>query len=197
MARKKKPTADDLLKSKKRDKKRKGLRLQRKLARNVLTTKLRSDRAFANVVAIRQGPRFSRDTATETPGQIVFGMRTGLFGHPTTTVLRIPYDQIVGATEDMKEMGEIVTKLGLLTLGALLNYNLTGGPEGMAKALAEWAEIDLEALRKEAAADEKEGPTSEPSIQAPGDFPIESAIDAVPVAPVAEPLLGQDDTGAE
>jgi hypothetical protein len=56
----------------------------------------------------------------------------------------------------MNEMGEIVTKIGLLTLGALLNYNLAGGPEGLAYALAKWAGMDVEAMRKAAQASDEE-----------------------------------------
>jgi hypothetical protein len=153
MARKTKPTADDLAKAKKRDKRRKGLRLKRAARLQALTTRAKSNRATAEVVALNQRPARVRGDEQPT-GQIVFGMRTGLFGHPTTTVLRVPDEQIAGAVEDMNEMGEIVTKIGLLTLGALLNYNLAGGPEGMAVAFARWAGLDLEALKK--ASDEEQ-----------------------------------------
>jgi hypothetical protein len=155
MARKTKPTADDLAKAKKRDKRRKGLRLKRAARLQALTTRAKSNRATAEVVALNQRPARVRGDEQPT-GQIVFGMRTGLFGHPTTTVLRVPDEQIAGAVEDMNEMGEIVTKIGLLTLGALLNYNLAGGPEGLAYALAKWAGMDVEAMRKAAQASDEE-----------------------------------------
>ncbi len=145
MGRKTRPTVDELLASKKRDKRRKGLKLKRAASRQSLRTELKTKRVYANVVAINQ--RAPRVRGEDQPaGSVVFGMRTGLFGHPTTTVLRVPDEQIVGAVEDLKEMGEIVTKVGLLTLGALLNYDLAGGPEKMARRFAEWAGIDLTAL---------------------------------------------------
>ncbi len=147
--RRKKPTRADLEKSLKRDKKRKALRLDREQRRVEFTKKVHAGRANAQIVAIRQAAPRLRGEAP-APGQVVFGMRTGLFGHPTQQVLRIQDEKIAGACENMSELGEIVSQIGILTLGALVNYNLAEGPEGLAKALAKWAAIDLEALRKEA-----------------------------------------------
>jgi hypothetical protein len=150
--------------SRKRQVRQKGLRLLREASRNILAEKVKASRATANVVALRRLPPKQRgeEGIYQPPGEVVFGMRTGLFGHPTTTVLRVKDETIVGANEEgddgRKELGEIVTQLGLLTAAALFNYNLAWGPDGLAKAMAKWAGIDVEALRKaaeeEAAAEE-------------------------------------------
>lgn len=87
----------------------------------------------------------------EQPGEVVFGVRQGLFGHPSTLTYRLKHEEIVGAVERPEDLGQIVTKLGVLALAQLLRHNLAYGTEGMAKRLSDWAGIDLEALAKEAA----------------------------------------------
>lgn len=145
--RKQKKTVQQLLKSRRRDQRKKGQRLARRALTEMVARRVANTRTYASVVAVR------RPDAEKGP-EILFGMRTGLFGHPTTTTLRVKDEQIVGAVEDVKELGEIVTQVGLLTLAALVNYNLAWGPEGLAKALARWACIDLTELEKRAEAEE-------------------------------------------
>jgi hypothetical protein len=98
-------------------------------------------------VPLKKVARHANVTAIRNNEETVFGMRTGLFGHPTTTVLRIADEKVVGAIEDPSELGEIVTQLGMLTAAALFNYNLAFGTEGLAEAMAKWAGIDVAALR--------------------------------------------------
>lgn len=141
---KRRKTVQDLLKSKRRDQRKKGQRLAKRALTETVVRQLSHQRTYSNIVMVRR---------PETPtagGELLLGVRTGLFGHPTTTVLKIQDEKVVGAVEDTKELGEIVTQLGLLTLGALLNYNLAMGPDGLAKALARWANIDLSELEKKA-----------------------------------------------
>jgi hypothetical protein len=117
-------------------------------------------RANANVVAIRQGDN------------IVFGMRTGLFGHPNTTVLRIPDETTVGAIEDISELGAVCTQVGMLVLASLFNYNLAFGADGLANKMAEWAGIDVEALKKAA---EEEAATVTEEVDEDGDVVVRTA----------------------
>lgn len=152
--RKVRKTAQQLAKSKKRSQRQKGLRLLREASRNIVAKKVRTNRADAQVIVLNR------------PEELTFGMRTGLLGHPTTTVLRVQHETLVGAleqgpdkdiTEDARrQLGEIATQVGLLTLAALFNYNLAWGPEGLAKKMADWAGIDIEALRAAAAAEAAE-----------------------------------------
>jgi hypothetical protein len=168
--------------SKKRDKKRKAGRLRRAAEKRQLQREIKATRLFANIVAIRDvKTTLSDEGKAEKTGSTVFGVRVGLFGHPTTTILRIPDEKAVGAVEDTKEMGEIVTQLGLLTLGALLKFNLAGGPEALAKAYARWCGIDLEALKREA--DEEALEKVRADIEAQKvvtDAATDAATDAVP-----------------
>jgi hypothetical protein len=140
-----KKTVQQLLKSRRRDQRKKGQRLAKRELNDRVVAALTNKRTHCNVVGIRR------------QDEVLFGMRTGLFGHPTTTTLKVKDEQIVGANEKgeagLKELGEIVTQLGLLTLGAMLNYNLAWGPEGLAKALARWANIDLSELQAQADAE--------------------------------------------
>jgi hypothetical protein len=117
--------------------------------------------------------------ALKHPSEVVFGIRTGLLGHPTTTVLRVPHEKIVGGVEDNQELGEVVTQLGLLALGGLLRFNLAMGPEELAKAFAKWAGIDLEALKKEA---EQEAAKTTEEVDEDGDVVVRS---------VEEPALSE------
>jgi hypothetical protein len=167
--RKARKEAAAMAKSKKRDVKRKGLRLLRQASRNLLVEKVRKTRADAKVVAIRQQPPKLRGEEQE-PGGILFGMRTGLLGHPTTTVLKVPDEKLVGCMEEdkneaRKELTELVTQVGLLTLAALFNYNLAWGPDGLAKAIVKWAGIDVEALRKAAEAEAADEAAKAPEEQ--------------------------------
>ena len=157
----KKKTVQALLKNKRRDQRKKGQRLARRALTETIKRLETNQRTYANVVCIR------RD------GNLLFGMRTGLFGHPTTTTLKVEDEKIVGAVEDTKELGEIVTQLGLLTLGALVNYNLAWGPEGLAKALARWAHIDLSELEAKAEAEALEAVKA--SIEAKQEQEAEAA----------------------
>jgi hypothetical protein len=141
--------------SKKRNKKRKLRRLKLAEARSRVVKALTPTKAHANVMAVKTGG-YRTPEGDPAPGEVVFGVRTGLFGHPTTTVLRIQEERIAGAVEDASELGEVVTQLGLLTLGALLNFNLAEGPEELARAFARWAGIDLAQLRREAEEERKE-----------------------------------------
>jgi hypothetical protein len=162
---KKKPTQAELAQSRKRAKKRKALRLKREAERNKAAEARNRHRIFANIIGIRRQDPKPRGEEEAPPGEIVFGMRTGLFGHPTTTVLRIPDEKIVGALEDTKELGEIVTQVGLLTLGALFKYNLAFGPDELAVRMARWCGIDVAKLQVEAQK-EKERAAQEAEAQA-------------------------------
>lgn len=82
--------------------------------------------------------------------RVLIGLRRGEWGHTNPVILPISPETIVGATEDAKEFATILTQLGMLTLSTLLKYDLADGPEKMAKALAKFAKIDLEALKTEA-----------------------------------------------
>lgn len=130
-----------------------------------MVRKVKANRIFANIVGLRRVvPTMDEQGKAETYGESVFGVRTGLFGHPTTTVLRIPDEKVVGCVEDVKELGEVVNQLGLLTLAALLKYNLALGPEGLAKKFAQWAGIDLTELQKKA--DEEAMEQAKASVEA-------------------------------
>lgn len=142
-----KKTVQELLKSRRRDQRKKGQRLARRALSELVVRQMAHQRTYANVIAVR------RAAAGTEGGNILFGMRTGLFGHPTTTTLKVEDEKLVGAVEDVRELGEIAAQVGLLTLGALVNYNLAWGPEGLAKALCRWANIDLSELEKAAEAE--------------------------------------------
>jgi hypothetical protein len=146
--------ASEMAKSKKRDVRRKGLRLLREASRNIVRESVKAERASASVVALRR------------EGNTIFGMRTGLFGHPTTTVLRVPDETVVGAIEDAQELGSMVTQVGMLVMASLFNYNLAFGVEGLAKKMAAWAGIDVEALKK--AAEEEVAETEKAQLAAEG-----------------------------
>jgi hypothetical protein len=184
--------------SRKRQVRQKGLRLLREASRNILAEKVKASRATANVVALRRLPPKQRgeEGVYQPPGEVVFGMRTGLFGHPTTTVLRVKDETIVGANEEgddgRKELGEIVTQLGLLTAAALFNYNLAWGPDGLAKAMAKWAGIDVEALRKAA---EEEAAAEEAAVMTETDEDGDTIVRTVE-QPEA-PAMAEDATGGD
>lgn len=127
-----------LKQSRKRQVKRAARKREHAKTRDKVLATFKAGKTFANIMMVRGKE------------EVVLGQRTGLFGHPTTTVLRLPDEKIVGAVEDVKELGEIVTQLGILALAALVNYNPAFGPEGLAKALARWANIDLTELEKRA-----------------------------------------------
>jgi hypothetical protein len=187
---KKEEDPDELIASKKRDQKRKGQKLKRAAHQRQLMRGLRANRTFANIVAIRDQPPLKRGETEREPGQSVFGVRTGLFGHPTTTVLRVQDEKVVGAVEDVRELAEIATQVGLLTLGALLKYNLAGGPEGLAKALALWCGIDLEKLAREAEAADLEKVKAD--IEAQRAVELQQATEAALDNETAEPTAIAD-----
>jgi hypothetical protein len=178
--------ASEMAKSKKRDVRRKGLRLLREASRNIVRESVKAERANASVVALRR------------EGNTIFGMRTGLFGHPTTTVLRVPDETVVGAIEDAQELGSMVTQVGMLVMASLFNYNLAFGVEGLAKKMAAWAGIDVEALRK--AAEEEAAKVTE-EVDEDGDIvvrttnPLQDLQDRE--GPVHDPADSMTDLGGE
>lgn len=125
-------------KDKKRATKRKTKRLAFEAEINKLKKAYKQRRADLNLIMVRG------------EDELVFGVRRGLFGHPAAPILRMKFEEIVGATEDVKEMGALVTKLGVLAMSQMIGYNLAYGTDDMAKALAKWCKIDLEALKAEA-----------------------------------------------
>lgn len=172
--------------SKKRQVKRKARRLAHEQLMNIVRKEVKHNRTWANVVALR------REKNADGP-ETVFGMRTGLFGHPTTTVLRLPDEKLVGAVEDHKELGEIVTQLGLLTMAALFNYNLALGPDGLAKAVCKWARIDLEALKKQA---EEEAAREAADLAAQGKEAVVDEDGDIVVQPIEPDVVKEPETPA-
>lgn len=128
---------------KKRATKRKALRAKnRKLGEEVrkAVQKLRAD---VNIVFLNE------------EDEVVVVPRIGLFGHARSPAYRIGHEIIVGAVEDAdhKELGGICTKLGVMVLAQAVGHHLAYGADGLARALAKWAGIDLEKLKEEADAD--------------------------------------------
>lgn len=123
-------------KDKKRSAKRKARRQEHAKQVGKLQAAYKSRRADLNIIMVRG------------EDEVVLGVRRGLFGHCRAPILRMTHEEIVGAVEDSKELGSLVTKLGVLALSQLLGYNLAYGTEDMGKAFAKWAKVDLEALKK-------------------------------------------------
>lgn len=141
--------------------KRSALRKQKRLATEEVSRqigrarkRLRSD---APVVALRRA----------IDGEVVIGIRRGLFGHPGTVLLRVDDASIVGCVEDKAELGKLVNNVGLLVTAALFKHNLAEGVDGLAKSIARWAGIDLEALAKEAAEEAAPAEPTTPAEEAP------------------------------
>ena len=130
--------------SKKRHKNRaKAVRREKTRAAKQISVARRHLRADAPVIALRR----------EAAGEIVIGVRRGLFGHPGTVVLRVDDVSIAGIAEDNTELAKFVNNVGLLTVAQLFGHNLAEGLEGLGKAVAKWAGLDLEALAREDAAE--------------------------------------------
>lgn len=111
----------------------------------------------------RQRKRMRADLAVtalrrEIDGEIVIGVRKGLFGHPGTVILRVDDASLVGCVEDREELAKLVNNVGILAVSQLFNHNLAEGIEGLAKTIVRWAGIDLEALKAEAEQDAGPGP---------------------------------------
>lgn len=115
-------------------------RLDREKKMNELRKGLKRNRADTNIVLMRN----------EADEELVLAVRRGLLGHSSSPVLRISADEVVGAVEDIKELGGIATKVGVMVLAQLTGHHLSMGADGLAKALAKFAQIDLEAIKKEA-----------------------------------------------
>jgi hypothetical protein len=124
---------------KRRKNKAKSLRLERARKMNELRKDVKRNKSDTNIVLMRGDE------------ELVIAVRRGLFGHDCSPILRVTADEIVGAVEDVKELGGIATKVGVMVLAQLTGHHLSYGAEGLAKALASFAQIDLEALAKEAA----------------------------------------------
>lgn len=185
---------------KKRSTKRRALRLKteaKKSKQREGVRKLRSDVALIAVVdpqwwakkmAIKSN--LNPDVLPNETEQVIIGVRRGALGGPNAPVLRISAEDIVGAAEDNRQLGEWCTKLGVLCLSQLLGYNLAYGPDGLGKALAKFAQIDLEALKR-AAAEEASTPD-----QVAGPGPVvataENSVDngdALVTTAVEQPIL--------
>lgn len=133
----------------KRDAKRKQKRLALERARNELSTARKRLRTDAPITALR----------LEAKGEIVIGVRRGLFGHPNDVVLRVDDTSIVGCVEDRAELAKLVNNVGLLVVSQLFRHDLAEGVDGLGKSIATWAGIDLDKLAAEAAADDAPVPT--------------------------------------
>lgn len=165
--------------TKKRDKKRKLKRLKLAEDRAKVLAAFNPTRSHANIMAIRV-PGHPGPEGEPHLGEVVFGVRTGQYGHPTTTVLRIEAERIAGAVEDGSELGEVVTQLGLLTLAALLRFNLAEGPDELARRFAKWAGIDLSKLKKEAEQEAAAEPGTTAVVDEDGDIEVRTVPDVGP-----------------
>lgn len=165
---------------KSRERKRKATRLAREAKHNELTRAVRRLRADANIVLLRED------------GEVVVVPRRGLFGHARAPVFRIPDEQVVGAVEDLSELGGICTKLGVMVLAQLVGHNLAYGSDGLARALVKWAGIDLEALKKEIA-DER----ADEGGAGGGAGPGEAAGESPDVGPVDDDGPGGSESGSQ
>ena len=134
-----------------RDKSREYTRKANRLAREKKMNELRKDvkhnRADSNIVLLRD----------EAGDELIVAVRRGLFGHDRAPIIRVSAEEIAGACEDVKELGGIATKVGVMVLAQLTGHHLSYGAEGLAKALAKFARIDLDALKKEAEASDAGG----------------------------------------
>jgi hypothetical protein len=155
MKKQKKALAD----RKSRDAKRKAKRLATKALTNLVGAARRRLRTDAPVVAVRRG----KDR------EIVIGVRKGLMGHPGTVILRIDDVSIAGMQEDVAELAKFINNVGLLTVAQLFRHDLAQGIDGLAKSIATWAGVDLEALK--ATADAESGDTSTPQAEVPAPTP--------------------------
>lgn len=129
--------------SKRRKNRQKAKRLAGEAVRAQLGRARKKLRADAPVTAIRRAMQ----------GEIVIGVRKGLFGHPGTVILKIDDASLVGCVEDRAELAKLVNNVGLLVVAQLFRHDLTQGIEGLAKTIVAWAGIDLEALQKAAEED--------------------------------------------
>lgn len=134
--------------------KRKSLRLAREKVRNKLSAARKRLRADAPVTAIR----------LVADGEIAIGIRRGLFGHPGTVMLRVDDAAIVGCVEDRSELAKLVNNVGLLVVSQLFGHNLAEGVEGLGASVAKWAGINLEALKREAEADDAQETPAAPVV---------------------------------
>jgi hypothetical protein len=100
----------------------------------------------------------------EAPG-VVLCVRRGALGHPIRALLALDDLTLVGALEDPNELGRVIFQVGAVTLCTLLGYDMTatttdGKPaasvKGLMEHLANWAKLDIEALKKELAAQAEE-----------------------------------------
>lgn len=125
--------------------KRKRQRLAREAARNKLAATRKRLRSDVQIAAVAQ----------PSQERVVIGVTSGTFGSPHGVTFNLSNEAIVGTVEDNRELGTLVTNLGLMVLAALVRHDLAGGTEGLAKKLAKFAHIDLELLAVEAAAQAK------------------------------------------
>lgn len=151
--------------AKKRTNKRKALRLKNEAKRLRLAKRARAKQGDVNL----------RSLALDD--KVIIGVRRGLIGHQRGVVLSVSHEDIVGGIENPSEFGGVCTKLGLLTLAALLGVSVAEGPDFLAKELARFAQIDLDALKKELA-DEAASETADDTAPAAEGVPAAGAGDA-------------------
>lgn len=134
--------------------KKKARRLEAERKRNVISTNMRRHRADVSITAMR----------LDSEGEVVIGVRYGLFGHPRNVMLRIDDEALVGCVEDRAELAKLVNNVGILVTSQLFGHNLAEGIEKLGETVALWAGIDLDKLRAEAAASEIPVPLAEPHV---------------------------------
>lgn len=156
---------------KRRKNKQKAKRLAHTQLMNEISTTARKLRADASLVAVRRVMQ----------GDVIIGVRKGLFGHPNPVMLRLDDASIAGCAEDKTELAKFVNNMGLLVVSQMFNHNLAEGIEKLGESIARWAGIDLEALRKAAA---EEAAATVETVDEDGDIVVTtveaSAVDTAP-----------------
>lgn len=99
----------------------------------------------------RRDSRITSQFIPET-GDILIGVARGITGSGEI-LYRLEPDKLAGAIEDRKELAVIVNNLGLLVLAQLSGFNLAESLDELPKAIAKWAHIDVQALKKDEQAD--------------------------------------------
>lgn len=102
----------------------------------------------------RRDSRITSQFFPET-GEILIGVAQGFTG-AGEILYRLDQEKLAGAIEDRKELAVIVNNLGLLVLAQLSGFNLAESLDGLPKALAQWAHIDVAKALKDEQADTAE-----------------------------------------
>ena len=97
---------------------------------------------------VKQGHASLVSTQVEGKDELYISISGGRYSTVSRVGLKLAHEELVGGIEDANEMGAIVVKIGILAASALIGYNLANGVEGLAKAFAEWAGVDVDALNE-------------------------------------------------